>query len=104
LQQLGLELVVPEGGASDVNEDFTNFFFDSVSLELAGKYPADLILLDADTAPEVMAGVPTWAALPAVRAGQIVPFRRLGSWTYEQNAGEIEGIVVAVRDANPGLV
>lgn len=78
LQQFGLELVVPEGGATDVNEDFTDFFFDSVSLELAGKYPADLILLDADTAPADMAGVPTWAARPAVQAGQIAPFRRLG--------------------------
>lgn len=104
LQELGLELVVPEGGATDVNEDFANFFFDSVSLELAGKYPADLILLDEDTAPEDMAGVPTWAALPAVQAGQIAAFRRLGSWTYEQNAGEIEGITAAVRAANPDLV
>lgn len=104
LQELGLELVVPEGGATDVNEDFANFFFDSVSLELAGKYPADLILLDEDTTPEDMAGVPTWAALPAVQAGQIAAFRRLGSWTYEQNAGEIEGITAAVRAANPDLV
>ncbi len=35
-----------------------------------------------------MAGVPTWAALPAVQAGQIALFRGLGSWTYEQNASE----------------
>lgn len=104
LQQLGLELVVPEGAAADINEDFASFFFDSVSLELANKYPADLILLDADTAPEDIAGVPTWAALPAVQAGQIASFRRLGSWTYEQNAREIEGITTAVRDANPDLV
>ncbi|MGQ0718123.1 MAG: ABC transporter substrate-binding protein [Pseudonocardiales bacterium] len=104
LQQLGLELVVPEGGAADINEDFANFFFDSVSLELADKYPADLILLDADTSPEDMAGVPTWAALPAVQAGQIVAFRRLGSWTYKQNAGEIETIAAAVRATNPNLV
>jgi hypothetical protein len=81
LQELGLELVVPEGGTTDINEDFSNFFFDSVSLELANKYPADLILLDADTPPEEMASVPTWAALPAVQANQIAAFRRLGSWT-----------------------
>lgn len=101
LQQLGLELVVPEGGIEDINESFTDFFFDSVSLEQANKYPADLILLDADTSPEDMAGVPTWATMPAVQAGQLVPFRRLGSWTYEQHAGEIEGITTAVRRRTP---
>ena len=76
----------------------------ALSVELAGKYPVDLILLDADTAPEDMAGVPTWAVLPAVQAGQIAPFRRLGAWIYAQNAAEIKGIAAAVRDANPDLV
>ncbi len=103
LQQLGLDLVVPEGARGDVNEDVSNFA-DTVSLELADKYPADLILLSSFTSPEEMAGIATWEALPAVQARQIVPFRARGSWTFEQNAEEIEAITAAVQAASPDLV
>lgn len=102
LRDLGLDIVDPQGDPGDVNDDFTNFFYDRASLELAGKYPADLILLSSGSGE--MSAVPTWTALPAVRAGQVVPFRQLGSWTYDQNAGEIDAVAAAVRAANPALV
>ncbi len=104
LQELGLDLVEPEGDPGDINEDFATFFGDSVSLELAGKYPADVILFDSRYDPADMAGVATWAALPAVQADQVVPFRALESWSYQAYAGDFRLITAAVRAANPDLV
>jgi iron complex transport system substrate-binding protein len=103
LQQLGLDIVVPEGGAVDVNEDIAGFFYESLSLEQAGKYPADLLLLN-QTEPQDMAGVATWDALPAVQAGQLVGFNAVSKWVYHQQADELEAIAAAVRAANPNLV
>ncbi|WP_300019562.1 twin-arginine translocation signal domain-containing protein [Pseudonocardia sp.] len=104
LQGLGLSLVEPEGGSADINEDFAGFFFDLVSLESAGKYPADLMLLDSRYDPAAMAGVATWAARPDVAAGQIVPYRALESWSYQAYAGDFRTLAEAVRAADPDLV
>lgn len=72
LSDLGLNIVAP--GKPD-----PAFGFEQLSWEQAGKYPADLILEDARTlglTPEQLAAkYPTWKQLPAVKAGQVGPWR-----------------------------
>ncbi|MGH8933792.1 MAG: twin-arginine translocation signal domain-containing protein [Egibacteraceae bacterium] len=70
LAGLGLRFAELDTETADINESFTGALAETLSLEQAGKYPADLILLDR-AEPEDMAGVATWEALPAVRAGQL---------------------------------
>jgi iron complex transport system substrate-binding protein len=70
-RELGLDLV--DGAGSDP-------YFETLSWEQAGKYPADLILTDSRTyalTREQMAKFPTWAQLPAVKANQ------LADWSTE---------------------
>ena len=70
-KELGLDIV--EGGGS---EDY----WEQLSWEQIGKYPADLILTDVRTYAlprDQMAQYPTWNALPAVAAGQV------GDWSAE---------------------
>lgn len=70
-RELGLEFVTA-GGTED--------YWEQLSWEQVGKYPADLILTDTRTislTQQQLAEHPTWARLPAVRAGQ------LGAWSAE---------------------
>ncbi|GAA3052251.1 hypothetical protein GCM10020000_37130 [Streptomyces olivoverticillatus] len=76
--ELGVDIVVPDklddGG-----------YFESLSWENAGKYKADLILLDnRDSAlqPKALAAKPAWAELPAVKAGQITPWDSVPRFSY----------------------
>ncbi len=68
-KELGLEIAQP-----DIEEGY----FEEVSWEQAGKYPADLILIDArqwsSTGEDLKARVPTFAALPAAKADQFGPW------------------------------
>ncbi|MGK4584782.1 ABC transporter substrate-binding protein [Kitasatospora sp. HPMI-4] len=93
--ELGVELVVPdrldEGG-----------YFESLSWENAGKYPADLILLDnRNTAlqPADLAAKPAWSQLPAVRAGQITPWNSVPRFSYAGAAPLLESLAKAVESA-----
>lgn len=64
-RDLGLDIV--NGGGSDD-------YFETLSWEQAGKYPADLILTDSRTyalSRQQLAQIPTWAQLPAVKANQV---------------------------------
>ena len=65
-QQLGVDLVEP-GGADP--------YWEPLSWEQANRYPADLILHDIRSyslqPDQLEAEQPIWAALPAVRAGQV---------------------------------
>ncbi|MGK3201869.1 ABC transporter substrate-binding protein [Amycolatopsis sp. MEPSY49] len=70
-RDLGLDIV--NGGGSDD-------YFETLSWEQAGKYPADLILTDSRTyalSRQQLAAIPTWAQLPAVKANQ------LADWSTE---------------------
>lgn len=97
-RELGLDIVQP-----DVEEDF----FEALSWEQAGKYPADLFLNDARagsyTVEQLMA-VPTFASLPAAQAGQI------GRWdseyvpSYGPVAEILERLTETVRSSQPDLV
>ncbi|MGW5720131.1 ABC transporter substrate-binding protein [Amycolatopsis sp. NPDC003865] len=70
-RDLGLDIIT--GAGSDD-------YFETLSWEQAGKYPADLILTDSRTyalSRRQLAAIPTWAQLPAVKANQ------LADWSTE---------------------
>ncbi|MBT2387425.1 ABC transporter substrate-binding protein [Streptomyces sp. ISL-11] len=93
-KQLGVELVVPD--------KVTGGFFESLSWENAGKYAADLILLDNRTAalrPKDLAAKPTWAGLPAVKAGQVSPWLSEPRYSYAGCAPLVEALAAAVEKA-----
>lgn len=94
-KSLGVEFVTPdkldEGG-----------FFESLSWENAGKYKADLILLDNRTGtlqPEELKAKATWAELPAVKAGQITPRTTEPIYSYEKCAKILEDLAASLQKA-----
>lgn len=97
--ELGVDLVVPDspdeaGGAGG--------YFESLSWENAGKYTADLLLLDAREValqPDALAEFPTWNAMPAVEAGQIVGWNSEPIYSYAGSAANIEALAEAVANA-----
>ncbi|MEU6206220.1 ABC transporter substrate-binding protein [Micromonospora musae] len=93
--ELGVDIVVPtklESGA----------YFEALSWENAGKFPADLILLDnRGTAlqPKDLAAKPTWAQLPAVKANQVTPWDAVPRFSYAGAAPLLEHLATAIRSA-----
>lgn len=78
-----------------------------LSWEQANKYQVDLILNDACSAaltPEQLAEYPTWAAQPAVEAGQV------GEWftefvpSYRGFAGVLEALAETVNASQADVV
>jgi iron complex transport system substrate-binding protein len=96
---LGLDLVEPEGGEQ---------YYETLSWEQAGRYPADLVLHDTRAyslqPEELAAAYPTWAALPAVQAGQV------GRWSAEARlsaggfAAVLEDLTATVTAARDDIV
>ncbi|MFF4404763.1 ABC transporter substrate-binding protein [Streptomyces sp. NPDC001262] len=93
--ELGVDLIVPEkldeGG-----------YFESLSWENAGKYKADLILLDnrdGQLQPKALADKPAWAELPAVKANQITPWDSVPRFSYAGAAPLLENLAKAIQDA-----
>ncbi|MFJ6751236.1 MULTISPECIES: ABC transporter substrate-binding protein [unclassified Streptomyces] len=94
-KSLGVDLIVPDhldkGG-----------YFESLSWENADKYKADVLLLDNRTAtlqPKDLAAKPSWAKLPAVKAGQITPWSSEPRFSYAGAAPLIEALAKAIEDA-----
>jgi iron complex transport system substrate-binding protein len=93
-KSLGVDFVVPgkvEGG-----------FFETLSWETAGKYPADLIMLDDRTAtlqPKDLTGRPTWGRMPAVKAGQVLGWPSEPIFSYAKCADRIEALAKALTTA-----
>ncbi|MFE9929562.1 ABC transporter substrate-binding protein [Streptomyces sp. NPDC005533] len=94
-KQLGVEFVTPEkldeGG-----------FFESLSWENAGKYKADVVLLDNRTGtlqPEELKAKATWAELPAVKAGQITPRVTEPIYSYAKCAQILEDLAKSIQNA-----
>ncbi|WP_042378012.1 ABC transporter substrate-binding protein [Streptacidiphilus melanogenes] len=91
---LGVDLVTPDkvqGG-----------FFEPLSWENADKYGADLILLDSRSSalqPKDLTGKPTWQRLPAVRAGQVVPWLSEVRFSYAGCAPLVEQLAGALDHA-----
>ncbi|MCX4778566.1 ABC transporter substrate-binding protein [Streptomyces sp. NBC_01264] len=96
-QQLGVEFVTPD----KLDEGST--FFESLSWENAGKYAADLVLLDNRSKtlqPEQLTkDKPTWNALPAVKAGQVAPRSAEPVYSYDKCAQILEDLAKAVQNA-----
>ncbi|MFD0786322.1 ABC transporter substrate-binding protein [Micromonospora azadirachtae] len=93
--ELGVEIVVPTKlEAGD--------YFEALSWENAGKFAADLILLDnRSTAlqPKDLAAKPTWAQLPAVKANQVAPWDAVPRFSYAGAAPLLENLATTIRAA-----
>jgi iron complex transport system substrate-binding protein len=100
-QELGLDMVGPE----NITE---NNLWEQLSWEQAGKYPVDLFLIDSRrwsaTGEQLVESVPTFAALPAVKAGQF------GSWdmeyvpSYKGFTPVLQRLAEVIRNADPDIV
>ncbi|MEV7418236.1 ABC transporter substrate-binding protein [Streptomyces sp. NPDC089919] len=94
-KSLGVDFVTPQkldqGG-----------FFESLSWENAGKYPADVIMLDNRTGtlqPSDLKAKPTWAGLPAVKANQVVPRVAEPIYSYDKCAQLLEDLAKSIQSA-----
>ncbi|HLV74656.1 iron complex transport system substrate-binding protein [Actinomadura hallensis] len=95
LKELGVDIVVPE------KLDQAGYF-ENLSWENAGKYKADLILLDSRTQalqPKDLGDKPTWKELPAVKAGQVVPWQPEPRFSYAGCAPILEEFAAALQSA-----
>lgn len=91
--ELGVQFVDPE------NPDI---YWEELSWETADRYPADLILLDRRTynpRAEDLADFPTWGALPAVAADQILEWNPEPIYSHVGAAVELEAIAAALSGA-----
>ncbi|MBO3750407.1 ABC transporter substrate-binding protein [Streptosporangiaceae bacterium NEAU-GS5] len=87
----GLDVVTPKADKGG--------YFESLSWENADKYAADVIFVDsrtqALTIPQ-MAAKPTWAALPAVKAGHVYPWNPVTRLSYTGYADMLESILTTL--------
>ncbi|MFI8265717.1 MULTISPECIES: ABC transporter substrate-binding protein [unclassified Streptomyces] len=94
-KSLGVEFITPDK-LGEGN------FFESLSWENAGKYKADLVLLDNRTGtlqPEELKAKPTWAEMPAVKAGQVAPRVTEPIYSYDKCAKILEDLAKAIQGA-----
>ncbi|WP_371750297.1 ABC transporter substrate-binding protein [Streptomyces sp. NBC_01283] len=92
-KDLGVEFV--EGKKSD---DWG--FWEFLSWENADKYHADLIMIDNRSSalqPKDLAKKPTWKLLPAVKAGQTVPWSMEERYSYAGYAPVLEQLAAAIE-------
>ncbi|MFD9123851.1 ABC transporter substrate-binding protein [Kitasatospora sp. NPDC059571] len=93
--ELGVEFVVPTKlEAGD--------YYEALSWENAGRFAADLIILDKRSTalqPKDLAAKPSWAQLPAVKAGQVAPWDSVPRFSYAGAAPLLENLAKAVRSA-----
>ncbi|WP_236240795.1 ABC transporter substrate-binding protein [Streptomyces sp. CC228A] len=95
-KELGVNLVVPE------KLDATGWF-EELSFENVGKYPADIIMMDNRTSAIQPADLektkPTWKQLPAVKAGQVIPRVTEPIYSYDKCAPILEALAEALENA-----
>lgn len=98
LEKLGLDFV-------EVNPDETyGGFFEELSWEQAGKYDADVIIVDARETDDVARQVdklPVWQNLPAVKAGQVYEWKTAAPYSYAQYAPIFHDVATWLKDAEP---
>ncbi|WP_112139999.1 ABC transporter substrate-binding protein [Glycomyces dulcitolivorans] len=96
--ELGVDFVTPE------NPDQNNYW-ELLSWENVDKYEADVIFLDLRTgnltAEQLLAEQPTWAALPAVAAGQVYGWNAEPVYSHVGGAVELERIAEGLTAAQP---
>ncbi|MFE9794754.1 ABC transporter substrate-binding protein [Streptomyces goshikiensis] len=96
-ETLGVEFITPDKDKLDAGG-----FFESLSWENAGKYKADLVLLDNRTGTlqsQELKAKPTWAEMPAVKAGQVAPRVTEPIYSYEKCAQILEDLAKAIQNA-----
>lgn len=94
-KDLGIEFV--EGKKSDEWG-----FWEFLSWENAGRYHADLIMIDNRSSAlpaKELAKKPTWARLPAVKAGQTVPWAMEERYSYLGYAPVLEQLAAAITSS-----
>ncbi|MDA1360465.1 ABC transporter substrate-binding protein [Glycomyces luteolus] len=96
--ELGVDFVVPD------NAD-QNGYWELLSWENIDKYEADALFLDVRTgnitAETLLADYPTWAALPAVEAGQVYGWNGEPVYSHIGGAVELERITEGLGAAQP---
>lgn len=93
--ELGVQFVQPE--KTDGGD-----YYEGLSWENAGKYQADVLLLDQRSTalqPKDLAAKPAWGQLPAVKAGQITPWDAVPRFSYAGFAPLLERLTAAIRQA-----
>lgn len=94
--ELGVDFVVPESPDE-------NGYWELLSWENIDKYAADAIFLDIRsgniTAETLLADYPTWAALPAVQAGQVYGWNGEPVYSHVGGAVELERITEGLAAA-----
>ncbi|MGW2591093.1 ABC transporter substrate-binding protein [Streptomyces sp. NPDC001515] len=93
-QELGVKFVEPKVNAAG--------FFEELSWENVDTYQADVIMMDNRSSalqPSALTSKPTWAQLPAVKAGQVVPRTTEPIYSYDKCAPILEDLAKAIEDA-----
>ncbi|GAA1355012.1 ABC transporter substrate-binding protein [Streptomyces beijiangensis] len=93
-QELGVNFVEPKANAQG--------FFEELSWENADKYKADVIMMDNRSSalqPSALTSKPTWAALPAVKAGQVVPRTTEPIYSYAKCTPILDDLAKAIENA-----
>ncbi|MGW1226861.1 ABC transporter substrate-binding protein [Streptomyces sp. NPDC002530] len=93
-QELGVKFVEPKVNAAG--------FFEELSWENVDTYQADVIMMDNRSSalqPSALSSKPTWAQLPAVKAGQVVPRTTEPIYSYDKCAPILEDLAKAIEDA-----
>jgi iron complex transport system substrate-binding protein len=101
-QELGLRFASPEQPTESEGG-----FWETLSWENADKYEADVILVDARAQSmkvEEMAKKPTWNDLPAVKAGQVYPWRAAERYSYLGYAQVMEELRANLESAKDDVV
>lgn len=94
-QELGVHVVEPEG---------PDEYWVELSWEEADRYPADVIIHDIRSyseQPDQLADRPTWAALPAVEAGQVGAWSAETVLSYQGFAATFRDLAALLEQADP---
>lgn len=87
----------------DPKEDF----LEQLSWETVAKYPADLICTDIRTfslpQDQIIAQFPTFANLPAVKAGQLGGYNGEPRFSYQTAVAEVQNLTASVRKSRTGV-
>ncbi|WP_107259804.1 ABC transporter substrate-binding protein [Plantactinospora sp. BB1] len=79
-------------------------YFQEISWEQIGGFPADAIIFDSREVTSVAGKaekIPTWTNLPAVRAGQVYPWKPAAPFSYLANAPIYRDVAAWLNRAKP---
>ncbi|MFF1715713.1 ABC transporter substrate-binding protein [Streptomyces sp. NPDC058268] len=98
-KSLGVNFVEP----SEAAKKASGGWFENLSWENVNKHAADVIMMDNRTATLQPSGLgkdkPTWAKLPAVKAGQVIPRVTEPIYSYDKCAPILEDLADAIEKA-----